>query len=185
MAVVACPTLTDLLSQNECLENFAGLGTNVYIGLKSDLTSVLKMTDGIYSTPVFQAGKGLFKIQCKENTVGIKGSSLGRRKGFSLELTFTLEAVNQQIAKLTRAINNLDIFVICEDNGVSQIMYSPQYKVVADSGGIASDTGQKAEDERQTVITLKLSPVTFQNEYVTNPEGEDGWDGMLASKAAA
>lgn len=178
---VVCPTLSDLLAKNQCVENFAGLGTNVYIGIKSDLTAPMTMTDGEYSTPTFQSGKGLYKLECKENTVGIKGSSLGRRKGFSLETAFTLESVDKETAKVARAINNLDIFVICEDNGVSQIMYSPQYKVTADSGGIASDTGQKADDDRQITFTLKLEPVTFCNEYVKTPD-TGGWDSLLASK---
>lgn len=181
MANVVCPTLKDISAANECLENFAGLGTNVYIGVKSDLKSTMTMTDGEYSTPEFNSGKGLVKLECKEDTVGIKGSSLGRRKGFSLEASFTLEAVNKDTAAVARAINNLDIFLICEDNGVSQIMYSPQYKVTADSGGIASDTGQKADDERQITFTLKLQPVTFCNEYVKTPT--TGWDSLLASKA--
>ena len=182
MTNVVCPTLADLLSKNQCLENFAGLGTNVYVGLKEDLQQPMTQTDGEYSTPKFKAGKGLYKIECKEDTVGIKGSSLGRRKGYSLELAFSLESVDKETAKVARAINNLDIFVICEDGDVSQIMYHPQHKITADSGGIASDTGQKAEDDRKITFTLKLSPVTHCNEFVTAPD-TGGWDSLLASAA--
>lgn len=182
MAQVVCPTLSDLLSKNQCLENFAGLSTNIYLGLKDDLQSPMTLTDGEYSTPVFLASKGLYKIQAKEDTVGIKGSSLGRRKGFSLELAFTLESVDLDTAKVARALNNLDYFIIVEDGDVSQIMYSTQHKITADSGGIASDTGQKSEDERQITFTLKLSPVTHPCEYVKAPT-EGGWDSLLASKS--
>lgn len=180
MAVQVCPTLADLLSKNQCLENFAGLGTNIYIGLKDDLTAPMTQTDGEYTTPTFQSGKGLYKIQAKEDTVGIKGSSLGRRKGYSLELSFSLESVDQETAKVARALNNLDYFIILEDGDVSQIMYHAQHKITADSGGIASDTGQKSDDERQITFTLKLSPVTHPCEYVKAPS-DGGWDKLLAS----
>lgn len=182
MAQVVCPTLADLLSKDQCLENFAGLGTNVYIGLKEDLESVMTMTDGEYSTPVFKSGKGLYKIQAKEDTVGIKGTSNNRRKGFTQESSFSVEAVDKDTAKLARAVNNLDAFYIFEDGDVSQIMYHPQHKVTADSGGIASDTGQKSDDERQITFTLKNTHATYPNEFVKAPEG--GWDTLLASKTA-
>lgn len=181
MAQVVCPTLEDILSKDQCLENFAGLGTNVYIGLKEDLESEMKMTDGEYSTPVFKAGKGLYKVQAKEDTVGIKGTSNNRRKGFTQEASFSVEAVDKATAKFARAVNNLDAFYIFEDSDVSQIMYHPQHKVIADSNGISSDTGQKADDDRLISFTLKNTHATYPNEFVATPEG--GWDSLLASKS--
>lgn len=180
---VQCPTLKDFTNATQCVENFAGLGTTIYAFDKNDLNSVLTQTDGEYSTPTFSSGKGLVKIDCKEDTVGIKGSSLGKKKGFSLELSFTLDTVNKDAAALLRAMNNIDIAFIVKDGDVSQIMYSPNYKAVADSGGIASDTGQKADDERQTTVTFKLQPVKFINEYVKEPTA-GGWDSLLASAAS-
>lgn len=181
---VQCPTLKDFTNATQCVENFAGLGTTIYAFDKNDLSAVLTQTDGEYSTPAFAKGKGLVKIDCKEDTVGIKGSSLGKKKGFSLELSFTLDTVNKEAAALLRAMNNIDIAFIVKDGDVSQIMYSPNYKAVADSGGIASDTGQKADDDRQTTVTFKLQPVKFINEYVKEPVAEGGWDTLLASAIA-
>ena len=37
-----CPEIKDFLAANECLENFGGLGVNVYIFIKDDLVSPLK-----------------------------------------------------------------------------------------------------------------------------------------------
>lgn len=162
-----CPTLEHFKEGEQCLENLAGLSPKIYVGLKADLTTPMTETDGTYVTPTFQPSKGLYEIDCKENTVNIKGSSLGRRKGFKQTLTFTLDVVNQIAAKLGRAFNNLDLFFIIPDNDVYQIVYDPNRKVMFDTDGIASDTGSAPEDDRTTVYTATLSPVKYPNLYVT------------------
>ena len=43
---VTCPEIKDILSENECLENFGGLGVNVYIFIKSDLAAPLEPEAG-------------------------------------------------------------------------------------------------------------------------------------------
>lgn len=181
MGSVTCPQLVDVLNEDECLENLAGLGTDIYIGLKSELTAPLTATDNSYSTPTFAAGKGLYKVQCADDKQQIKGSSLGRRKGFELTCTFVVDSVNPVAGKLARAINNNDIFIIAKDDDVSQIIYDPNRKVKFDSGAITTDTGAAASDDRITTYEAKLSPVYYPNLYVTEPTDEKGWDSLLAS----
>ncbi len=184
MASVTCPQLVDVLNEDECLENLAGLGTDIYIGLKSELTAPLTATDNSYSTPSFTSGKGLYKVQCADEKQQIKGSSLGRRKGFELTCTFVVDSVNPAAGKLARAINNNDIFIIAKDGDVSQIIYDPNRKVKFDSGAITTDTGAAASDDRITTYEAKLSPVSYPNLYVAEPSEGAGWDSLLASKKA-
>lgn len=165
--VVACPTLDHVLKSNDCLENFAGLGSVAYFGLKSDLAEPLVLTDNVYSEPKFKAGKGLFKIECKDETNKIEGSSLGYRKGFKQTGTSILESVNKAIAKLGRGLNNLDLFVIMPDDEEFQIMYDKTRKIKFDADGIKTETGAAASDERQTTLTFSLQPVKYPNMYVT------------------
>ncbi len=181
MATVTCPQLTDILADDQCLENLAGLGTDVYIGLKGDLATAMTATENEYTTPTFASGKGLYKLQCKDDSQQIQGSSLGERKGFELTCTLVIDSVNASISKLMRAINNRDVFVITKDGDVSQILYDPHRKITKDSGALKTDTGAKAEDDRVSTIELKQSPVNYPNLYVKEPE--DGWDSLLASKA--
>lgn len=162
-----CPTLEHFREGEQCLENLAGLSSKIYVGLKSDLSAPMTLTAATYSTPTFQATKGLYEIDCKENTVNIKGTSLGKRKGFKQTVTFTIDVVNEIASKLGRAFNNLDIFFIVPDNDVYQIVYDPNRKVTFDTDGIASDTGSAPEDDRTTVYTATLSPVKYMNQYVT------------------
>lgn len=178
---VTCPQPVDFLNDDECLENLAGLGGTIYIGIKSELKSPLIATENNYSTPEFDSGKGLFKVQCKDDSQQIQGSSLGYRKGFEQTCTFVLDSVNAAAGKLARAVNNRDIFIIAKDNKVSQIMYDPDRKIKFESGGIKTDTGAKPEDDRITTFEAKLSPVGFPNYYVTEPTA-GGWDSLLANK---
>jgi hypothetical protein len=166
MAEVTCPTLEHILNADQCNENLAGLGEVVYVGVKADLAAPLTATDNVYSEPSFKAGKGLFKIECADETQGITGGSLGYRKGFKQTLEFAIDAVNKIIAKTGRALNNLDLFFIVPDGEEFQIMYDPNRKCKADADGIQSNTGKAAADERQTTCTFTLQPVKYSNYYV-------------------
>lgn len=166
MAEVICPTLEHILNADQCNENLAGLGEVVYVGVKADLAAPLTATDNVYSEPTFKTGKGLFKIECADETQGITGGSLGYRKGFKQTLEFAIDAVNKIIAKTGRALNNLDLFFIVPDADEYQIMYDPNRKCKADADGIQSNTGKAPGDERQTTCTFTLQPVKYSNYYV-------------------
>ena len=167
MAEITCPTLEHILASEQCTENFAGLGEVVYVGRKSDLAAPLTLTDGVYSTPTFQSGKGLFKIECAEETQGITGSSLSTGKGYKQTLEFVIDAVNKQTAKVSRALNNLkDLFFIVPDNEDFLILYDPIRKCKVENDGIQSNTGKAAADERQTTFSYTLQPCKYQNTYV-------------------
>lgn len=183
MAQVTCPTLNDFTNDDRCTENIGGMSNVVYIGIKSDLKADIAATDNLYGTPEFNTGKGLYKLVLKDVSQQITGESQGNNKGFNLSWKGIVDVVNQKISKLTRAINNLDIFLICPDGGTgeTQIMYDPYKRVTVESGGISSDTGAASGDDRQTSLELKLNGVKYQNLYVTAPEA--GWDSLLASKA--
>lgn len=167
MPDITCPTLDHILNEDQCNENLAGLGQVVYVGVKSDLSAPMTATDNVYSKPTFKAGKGLFKIECADETQGITGGSLGYRKGFKQTLEFAIDAVNKIIAKTGRALNNLDLFFIVPDGEDYQIMYDKNRKCKADTDGIQTNTGKAAADARQTTCTFTLQPVMFSNYYVT------------------
>ena len=180
MAEVTCPTLEHILNADQCTENLAGLGEVVYVGVKGDLASPMTATENKYSAPTFKSGKGLFKIECADETQGIMGGSLGYRKGFKQTLEFAIDAVNEIIAKTGRALNNLDLFFIVPDGDQFQIMYDPYRKCKADADGIQSNTGKAASDERQTTCTFTLQPVKYMNYFVEITDIEkllEGYEG--------
>lgn len=187
---IICPTLGNILSSEECMENLAGLGSVVYIGNKADLNGALSISadtdeDNVYKLEFgtgtgaertggsFKNGKGLYRFDCKEESQKYAFSSLNRRKGYEITGTLILEAVNQRTARVLRAMNNLDLFIIFQDNdGKYLIVYDPIRKVKADSGGIAGDTGDAADSDRQITLEYKLKPVIYPMYYVELTEGK-------------
>ena len=176
-----CPVLEDFLNEDNCGENIAGTSGVAYYFLKDDLEQPLTRTKNVYSTPKFKAGKGLYKFDLKDDTQQVQGESQGPNSGFNLTYTAAIEKVNKKASELSRALNNLNIGIIVPDGEDTQIMYDPQRRVKAESGGIKSDTGAAPGDERQTTLEFHLNGVLYDNLYVEEPEG--GWDSLLASKS--
>lgn len=176
---VQCPTMMNILKADECLENLAGISSDVYVGIKSDLAAPLTAEENVYSTPSFASGKGLFKIQGKNEAQKIHFSSLGPRKGYDLDITVVIESLNRTFSKAGRALNNLDLFFIVKDGDESLIMYDPNRRCEADSGGIEGDTGDKADSDRQATCVFHLKPVKYPLLYVEEP-ASGGWDGLMA-----
>lgn len=177
-----CPTLQNILKSDECLENLAGISSTVYVGEKSSLAAPLTATDNVYSTPTFSSGKGLYKIEAKNEAQKLAFSSLGPRKGYELTLTVVIEALNKIFSKMGRSLNNLDLFFIVEDNDESLIMYDPQRRCEAPSGEISGDTGDTADSDRMATCNFHLKPVKYPLLYVNKPDAEGGWDSLLASQ---
>lgn len=175
-----CPTMQNILKADECLENLAGISSDVYVGIKSDLSAALTANENVYSTPVFSGtDKGLYKIQGKNEAQKIHFSSLGPRKGYDLDITVVIESLNRTFSKVGRALNNLDLFFIVKDGDESLIMYDPNRRCEADSGGIEGDTGDTADSDRQATCVFHLKPVKYPLLYVEEP-ASGGWDGLLA-----
>ena len=168
-----CPSLINYSAGEECLENLAGLGEVAYLGLRSDLSAPLAAAENVYSGLAFKDGKGLVKVDLKENSQKIEGSSNGKRKGYNLTATLVFDAVNRKTSLLSRALNNLgDLFVIMPDGDDIQIMYDANKKVHADQGGITSTTGDTPDSDRITTANLILGPVKYSNLFLELPEGK-------------
>ena len=170
--------MMNILKSDECLENLAGISSDVYVGIKSDLSAPLTAEENVYSTPAFASGKGLYKIQGKNEAQKISFSSLGPRKGYDLGITIVIESLNKTFSKAGRALNNLDLFFIVKDGDESLIMYDPNRRCEADNGGIAGDTGDTADSDRQATCEFHLKPVKYPLLYVTEPQ-TGGWDGLM------
>lgn len=167
-----CPSLINYSAADECQENLAGLGEVAYIGLRSDLTAPLTANENVYSGLAFKDGKGLVKLDLKENSQKIDAESQGKRKGYNLTATLVFDAVNRKTSLLSRALNNLgDMFVIMPDGDDIQIMYDANKKVHADQGGITSTTGDTPDSDRITTANLILGPVKYSNLFLELASG--------------
>ena len=186
MAEATCPTMINYNAGDECTENLAGLGEVVYVGHKSDLAEPLVATDDVYSMPKFKEGKGLKKLDLRENSQKIASESQGKRKGYQQTATLVIDAVNRKTSMIARAFNNLgDLFLIFPDGDDNQIMYDPNKKLHADSGGITTDTGDTPDSERILTANLILGPVKYPNNFVEfKADAEksiNSWDDLVVA----
>lgn len=173
MATNQCEPLLDVLASEQCSEDFAGIGSVVYMGLKKDLAAPLTEDGPNWTGLSFKPGKGLYRIDCKEEANSIVGSSGGSNGGYNQTLNFTVDYVNKETAKLSRVINNSqDAFYIVEDGDEIQIMYHPKNKVQIESGGIESNTGDAADSDRQTTYAIQLKKCRYPNAYLTLGTGQ-------------
>lgn len=185
---VTCPEIKDILSDNECLENYGGLGVNVYVFIKSDLAAPLapeagKNSYAALTAESFKKGKGLFKFECQDGGQGHTWENLGYRKGFKQTLGYILESVNSASAYVARALNNLKCGYIIEDGDKSIIIYDKQHDFKYDSGNIKGDTGKKPEDDRTVTLSGSLSPTMYGRYEIATPES--GWDSLLSGAGTA
>jgi len=168
MATTVCEPLLDVLASEQCSEDFAGIGSVIYMGLKADLAAPLTEDGPNWGGLTFKPGKGLYRIDCKEEANSIVGSSGGMNGGYNQTLNFTVDYVNKDTAKLARVINNSqDAFYIVEDGDEIQIMYHPKNKVQIDSGGVESNTGDAADSDRQMTVAVQLKKCKYPNTFLT------------------
>ena len=74
-------------------------------------------------------------------------------------------------------MNCLDLFLIFVDEDQSLILYDPNRPLEADNGGIAGDTGDTADSDRQTTYEFQLKPVRYTRLYVEEP-ASGGWESL-------
>ncbi len=173
MAATVCEPLLDVLASEQCAEDFAGIGSVIYMGLKEDLATPLTEDGPNWSGLTFKPGKGFYRIDCKEEANSIEGSSGGMNKGYTQTLNFTVDYVNKNTAKLARVINNSqDAFYVVEDGDEIQIMYHPKNKIQIESGGITSNTGDTFDSDRQATYAVKMNKCKYPNTYLTLPNGK-------------
>lgn len=176
-----CPAMGNILRGEQCFEHLAGLGNKVYVGIVSDLESPMTATENVYSGLTFKAGKGLYRIDGKKESQKYGWSSLGFQRGYELTGTFVHEVTNAESAVVDRALNTRECFFIFVDDDQYLILYDPNRSVEADSGGIAGDTGDTADSDRQTQYEFKLRSQKYTRLYVELPQGKTSWDDLLAS----
>jgi len=180
-----CEELLNVRASEQCAEDFAGIGSVIYYGLKDDLSSPLTEAGTDWKNITFKAGKGLYRVDCKEEANSIVGSSGGQNGGYNQTLNFTVDFVNRATAKLARVVNNRrDLFFCVEDGDDIQIMYHPKNKIQIDQGGIESNTGDTADSDREIKFAIQLKKCKYPNNYLQLGENQT-LEGLLVDSSSS
>ena len=200
MATGNCPTLSSFLVGDQCEENFAGMGMVVYAFERNQVnTALLKKSssdDSIYEVQksnnagiqtFLNANHYAVKFECKRESQQVQGESQGERKGFIITANFVIEAVDENTAKIARALNMKDLAYILVENGSKkpQILYDKVQRCQIESGGLTTDTGLAATDDRQMSVSIKLGPVSHPNFFLDTTNLTKGLDGLLQQTSSS
>jgi len=178
-----CPTLKDFIIADSCSENFGGMGTTVYVFKRSELNDnafTLETVDNVTkeatytldASPFNSDGK-LWKFECKRESQEVKGESQGFRKGFIITATFIIETVSEDSSVIARALNTGDLgFILLDSDGKFQLLFDKTQRCEIESGGLTTDTGATATDDRQMTVNVKLGPVSYPNLFLNETKAE-------------
>ena len=180
-----CPQMRHISNDDQCLENYAGLGATAYFFLVDDIDkSALVATQETYAwtATTFKEGKGFYKVELRENSQSFTGESQGKRKGFKITGQLIIEVVNEAVSELLRALNNREFGIILGDGEKYQIMYSPSKKVTLESGALKTETGASSSDDRIATLAPVIENVAYSNFWVTFPSGKTPDDYVLSDE---
>lgn len=170
---VPVPILKSLKKGARKTENFAGVASYALFFMKEDLASEPVLSpDGTYpgyEALTFKEGKGAYRVDCKIDVNKVTFKSLGQNKGFENTVNIALDRNDADSSIFLRALNNLDFGVAIRDGDDFQVLYHPQVPCKIDAGGIAGDTGDKADSDRQVTVAISCSRMIYGGQRVKGP----------------
>lgn len=169
-------------SAKSCEESYSGIGTSVYVAFVEDLDVPVDYSDevaGFDETAFkFKAGKGFYQLDIKKKTGKVTSESNGQGKGFSNVLTFVMNQNMNEMALISRAINNVDtLWAAADGKGNYYMIYDKNF---APEVSISADTGDAPDSDNGFTVTVTGTPMRYPlpkfsgTLEVVPEEGEEG-----------
>lgn len=162
---MACTPFSIKRTSTECSENYAGIGTRVYVALvedlKDDVLPAYDETKARFTDDSFQfdENKGFYAIDIKKKSGKVTFESNGFGRGFSNVLTFVVDSNMESMALLSRIVNNVDTLWLASDGkGDFYVLYDP---VFSPDITISGDTGDAPDSDSGITVTVTASPMKY------------------------
>ena len=162
---MACTPFSIKRTSTECSENYAGVGTRVYVALVEDLKDDVlpEYSEELagYTPESFQfdESKGFYAIDIKKKSGKVTFESNGFGRGFSNVLTFVVDSNMESMALLSRIINNVDtLWMVSDGKGAFYVLYDP---VFSPDITISGDTGDAPDSDSGITVTVTASPMRY------------------------
>ena len=118
-----------------CEEQFAGLGTQIYVAYPEDLTATpeyeengAKFTEASFT---FKSGKGAWKFRIKKQTGQITSTGNEGAKGWNVQLLFTIDKDVENASQVLRILKNRGDAIFFAENpsepGTYYVVYDPVF----------------------------------------------------------
>lgn len=150
-------------SAQTCDENYSGIGTSVYVAFVEDLEAPVDYSDkvaGFDETAFkFKENKGFCQLDIKKKSGKVTAESNGQGKGFTNVLTFVMNQNMEDMALISRAINNVDtLWAAADGKGSYYIIYDKNF---APEVAISADTGDAPDSDNGFTVTVTGTPMRY------------------------
>lgn len=160
---LACELMNIGSSAQNCTENFAGLPSYILVALADDLTAdpeydnaKAEFTEASFA---FGTGKGFYRIKIKQNSGKVTSTSNGSGKGFSNVLTAVVDKDMENMSKILRVMNNMDVVAMAPDGkGKHYVIYDAKFRPTLE---VSSDTGDTPDSDSGHTITITCNPCVY------------------------
>ena len=151
-------------SAQSCEENYSGIGTSVYVAFVEDLESPVEYSDAIAGFDgeadfKFKSGKGFYQLDIKKKSGKVTAESNGQGKGFTNVLTFVINNNMEDMALISRAMNNADtLWAAADGKGSYYMIYDKNF---APEVAISADTGDTPDADNGFTVTVTGTPMKY------------------------
>lgn len=151
-------------SSQTCEENYSGIGTSVYVAFVEDLEAQCEYSETEAGFPSetsfkFKDGKGFCQLDIKKKSGKVTAESNGPGKGFTNVLTFVMNQNMEDMALISRAINNVDtLWAAADGKGGYYMIYDKNF---APEVAISADTGDAPDSDNGFTVTVTGTPMKY------------------------
>lgn len=151
-------------SSDNCSENYSGIGTSVYVAFVDDLETPVEYSDTMAGFDgeadfTFKKGKGFYQLDIKKKSGKVTAESNGQGKGFTNVLTFVMNQNMEDMALISRAMNNVDtLWAAADGKGSYYMIYDKNF---APEVAISADTGDAPDSDNGFTVTVTGTPMRY------------------------
>ena len=146
-----------------CEEQFAGLGTQIYVAYPEDLTATpeyeedgAKFTEASFT---FKSGKGAWRFRIKKQTGQITSTGNEGAKGWNVQLLFTIDKDVENASQVLRILKNRGDAIFFAENpsepGTYYVVYDPVFGTEINSN---YDSGTTPDSDSGHSVTVTSNP---------------------------
>lgn len=161
---LACDKLMNVKAGTECVENFSGVGTRLYVFLPELLgnaTPIISDTAAEYEAASFDftLDTNIWEIHLKPKSGKVTSTSNPNGGGFSNVFTGIVAKNMHDMSFLARILNNKTFgAMVADGSGNFYVLYSPDFDT---EFSLESDTGDAPDSDHGHTITITCSPMLY------------------------
>lgn len=146
-----------------CGENFAGVGSRLFLFLPEDLegTPTYDEEKAEYTADsfTFKTGKGAYEVFLKPKSGKVTCSSNPNAGGFSNVFTGVVAKALDDMSHLLRTMNNRNFGAMVSDGlGKYYVLYSPDFD---NELSVEFDSGDTPDSDHGFTVTITCSPMLY------------------------